>query len=189
MIDVEPRADLRARVEEKVASYQFPGSSSQLPGSSSQLPAFSFQRFGVLVAAAALLVPAVILVRRAEPPAQAPAVARAADQPLPTAAASAEQPAPQRGLATQPEIAVATPQTLVSQTRRALIVATTGPDIADQPNAGVEPGDVEPLRAIAPIAVAPIAHSNITPDPIAVNPLPPITEMQIAPLNPPDGRN
>jgi len=48
---------------------------------------------------------------------------------------------------------------------------------------------IEPLNTINPIEVAPIAPRSITPDPIGVRPLDPITEMQIAPLNPPDRRD
>jgi len=48
---------------------------------------------------------------------------------------------------------------------------------------------IDPLKAITPIEVSPIAQSNITPEPIAVRPLNPIAEVQVAPLTPPDRRD
>ncbi len=48
---------------------------------------------------------------------------------------------------------------------------------------------IDPLTSIAPIAVAPIAQDSIAPAQIAVRPLNTITDVQIAPLTPPDRRN
>jgi len=49
--------------------------------------------------------------------------------------------------------------------------------------------DIEPLKTIAPIQVAPIDESSIAPAAIAVRPLNTITDVQVAPLTPPDRRN
>jgi hypothetical protein len=45
-----------------------------------------------------------------------------------------------------------------------------------------------PLPSITPISVMPIVESRIAPPEIAVRSLTPISEMQIAPLTPPDRR-
>jgi hypothetical protein len=50
-------------------------------------------------------------------------------------------------------------------------------------------GDVEPLRQLASIQVAPVSHTLIAPAELAIRPLNSIDEVQIAPLNPPDRRN
>ena len=49
--------------------------------------------------------------------------------------------------------------------------------------------EIEPLQAITPIEMAPIAEHRVTPADITIRPLNPIVEVQIAPLSPPDGRN
>jgi hypothetical protein len=55
--------------------------------------------------------------------------------------------------------------------------------VADQ-----EPA-IDALGRIEPIAVAPLDRSPIAPAPIVVAPLTPISEVQIAPLFPPSGRD
>src|SRR5579859_3838065 len=72
MLDVEPPANLRARVIARI---------DDRPAAGFELPASRFRRFGVLrvglvITAAAALVLMVLLVRRAEPPAQRSVVAR-----------------------------------------------------------------------------------------------------------------
>jgi hypothetical protein len=48
---------------------------------------------------------------------------------------------------------------------------------------------IDPLSSIAPITVAAIRPASITPTEIAISPLAPIAELQIAPLSPPERRN
>jgi hypothetical protein len=172
MLDVEPRADLRARV-----MAQLPASGSRLPASGFRLPASGW----VLapLAAAALIVLAVFIARRTEPLPQAPVVAAAVDRRLPPEVAPPSVAPPLvRQVAREPN-AVPTPQR----------AANTGTVVA-----AVFPGDdqattvINPLKTIAPIAMTPIAQSTIAPAEIAVRPLNTIAEVQIAPLTPPDGR-
>jgi hypothetical protein len=178
MLDAEPRADLRARV---VARIDAQSSSLQPPAAGFQLPAFSFG-FAAVSAAAALVVLVLVLVleRRAEPPAQAPVIARTGTQ-QPAATRPSAQPTDQR--ATPIDVSAATAQGHLAPGVRAALVtaAVTAPD--EQTSA------IEPLGTITPIDMAPIAQSSIAPGPIAVRPLTTITDMQIAPLSPPDGRN
>jgi|SRR6516165_3107501 len=168
MLDVEPRADLRARVvarvDERRGSFQWPGS--------------RFQRLAVLIGAAAVLVLVLVLARRAEPPTPPPAIAAAQVPERPPAGATRQPPI---GVPAAPAPLAATARNAVSQdparVAYAASVDTTGTTAID------------PLTAITPIGVAPIGQSSITPDPIGVRPLDRITEMQIAPLSPPDGRD
>jgi hypothetical protein len=166
MLDVEPPADLRARV---IA--ELPASGFRLPASGFRLPAFSFQGFAAVAAAAALLVLVLVVARRSEPPAP-PVIAGAGVQPP-------FERAPRPATETP-----ATPATAaLSVAARAAVVTAA---IAEEASPA---GDIEPLKQITPIEVASIGQSNIAPDPIAVRPLIPITEVQIAPLNPPDRRD
>jgi hypothetical protein len=57
----------------------------------------------------------------------------------------------------------------------------------DAPDADASPA-LAPLPSITPISVMPIVESRIAPTDIAVRTLTPISEMQIAPLTPPDRR-
>lgn len=163
MLDVEPRADLRARVMARL-----PASGSRLPAHGFRLPAVRW----VLapLAAAALIVLAIFLARRSEPLPQAPVVAQRSDQHLPAdrvavpAVTQIARPAARRG--SVPE-------------RRRVEAQSLESDGA---------GGIEPLHAIAPISVPPIVERRIAPADIAVRPLTPIAEMQIAPLTPPDRR-
>jgi hypothetical protein len=169
MLDVEPPTDLRARV---VARIDAP------PVAGFQWPVSSFQRFAALAIAAALLVLVVTFARRSEPPAQPRVVANGGGQQ-------------QRGKAMpQPPIDVLVTQQRVATTARntgarvpAGVAHAASIDAADAASA------IDPLKTIAPIDVAPIAQSSIAPEPIAMRPLNPITEMQVAPLTPPDRRN
>lgn len=159
MLDVEPPADLRARVI------------AELPASGVRLPASGVHGFAAVAAVAALLVLVLVVARRSEPPAQPSIVSRGSDQNV---------PAP---VATPMNVPIAPAATRVSVTARAAGVAAA----VAEPSSPA--GDIEPLNQIAPIEVAPIGQSSIAPDPIAVRPLTPITEVQIAPLNPPDRRD
>jgi len=177
MLDVEPAADLRARVIARIA----PHDAGQLSASSwfSVLGSgFSVLRFGVLVGAAALLVLLVILVRRVESPTPRAVVADAAGRvSVEPATPAIEHPVPRQPVESSKRTAVAS----VPMPERVAYAASI-----DATNAA--PG-IDPLTRITPIEVAPIAQTSITPAPIGVRPLTPIPEMQIAPLNPPDGRN
>lgn len=160
MLDVEPRADMRARVIARIDARRV----------SFQLPVASFQRFAAVATIAALVVLALLATRHAEPPAQSRVATNGADVRLPA-------PDPVTAATTAKIGAREAPQ------------APTRVAYATSVDATPAAADIDPLKAIAPIEVAPIAQSSITPEPIAVRPLNPITEMQIAPLNPPDRRD
>ena len=167
MLDVEPRADLRARVVARIDE----------PRSSFQLAVPSLQRFALVVGAAAVLVLVLVLVRRAEPPSQPPATAGVQVPEKPPVV-----------IGPQPPVGVPAVQTLATTAKSA--VAQESPRVAYAASAdATAAAAIDPLKAITPIEVAPIAQSSITPEPIGVHPLDPITEMQIAPLSPPDRRD
>jgi hypothetical protein len=172
MLDVEPRADLRARVI------------AQLPASGSRLPAHGFRLPGsgwVLapLAAAALIVLAVFIARRTEPLPQAPQVAAAVDRRLPLEVAPPSVAPPLVRQAGREPNAVPPPP------RAANTGTVLAADFAGDDHATTV---IDPLKTIAPIAMRPIARDTIAPAEIAVRPLNTITEVQIAPLTPPDGR-
>jgi hypothetical protein len=169
MLDVEPREDLRARVVSHIdgrrVRYQF--------------PVASFQRFAMLVGAAAVLVLVLVLARHSgAPPAPPPAVARDSGRPMVI-------PAPARSPIDVP----------IAPERMAAATSNPGPHrpdgVAYAASIDTAPGGaaIDPLKIIAPIEMAPIGQSSIAPEPIGVHPLERITEMQIAPLSPPDGRD
>jgi len=166
MLDVEPRADLRDRV---VAS------ASRRNHRVSVASAFGRNRVLVCAAAAAILL-AVFVARRSEPVApQAPVVAHGDDVRLPSA------------IAPSPAIEVsmrAARNTSAPARARATVAAASLADNSDVALAGIEP-----LKRIAPIAIAPITQDSIAPAGLAMSPLNPISEVQIAPLTPPDRRN
>jgi hypothetical protein len=161
MLDVEPPADLRAKV---IARLDAPGGF-----------AFGwklFIRLLIPIAAAAIVIVAVALARRAEAPVKLRSVAT--DQVLPS-----PQPGPQN------VASVPTPTRSLPVAARSTVTATVAAALGPETSAT----GIEPLNTISPIEVAPITPRSITPDPIGVRPLDPITEMQIAPLNPPDRRD
>jgi hypothetical protein len=174
MLAVEPPADLRERVI------------GRLPAAGFRLPAFGFRLPAsgwVLgsMAAVAIIVLAVFVVRRGEPvPPQASVFARAVDRHLPSelrarpTAPAISSSAP----SARPVVSVSVPGGL---TRGGGVQATSVPD-ADSSAA------LAPLPSITPISVMPIVESRIAPPEIAVRSLTPISEMQIAPLTPPDRR-
>jgi hypothetical protein len=175
MLDIEPPVALRANVVARI--------DKERPS------AFSWLRYGVPLAAAAalVLVLAVMLARRSGPTVQPltvqpPAGLHAADVRLPGPGTSLPQTRP----ASQMEQTLGASQ----HTRRAaaftLAVASVTGAVA---GAADTTAGIEPLKTITPIEVAPIGQASIAPEPIAVRPLNPIAEVQIAPLNPPDRRD
>jgi hypothetical protein len=171
MLDVEPPADLRAAVIARI---------DERPASSFQLPAFSFQRFAVLVGTAAAVVLVLVLARySAVPTAPPPLVARGGDRPMVVPPALPQSPI---DIPTTPEGMAAAARNTVPHRPGGVVYAASIDTAPDGPA-------IDPLNTIAPIEVAPIAHRSITPEPIGVRPLDRITEMQIAPLSPPDGRD
>jgi hypothetical protein len=178
MLDVEPPADLRARV---MAQLPAPGSrlsasGFRLPALGSRLPAFGW----VLapLAAAALIVLAIFVARRAEPLPQGPGITRARDYHL-----GPETPA--RVRVVEPPAAV--PPALVTAPARRPVSGGTIAAASFNGNDDAATA-IEPLKRITPIDAAPIAQASIAPAEIAVRPLNTITEVQIAPLTPPDRR-
>ncbi|HEY2433019.1 MAG TPA: hypothetical protein VGI12_10135 [Vicinamibacterales bacterium] len=169
MLDVEPPADLRARIVS-----QLPGSGSRLPGAGLWLPAGSQRTRWILAAgvAAAILLALVVTRHDTAILPHAPVVATALDTRLPAKRVAAVEPPPAIPLAPPRPVAAAAPRRIA-----AAAVELDGPSIT-----------IEPLNRIAPINVAPIAGSRVTPATIAIAPLSPIAEMQIAPLTPPDRR-
>jgi hypothetical protein len=173
MLDVEPREDLRDRVIARL-----PAPNSQLPASGVRLPAFGWT-LGSLAAAAIILL-AVFVARHNEPvPAQASVVAAAPERPvapegLPPAVPAAPQQAAPRSAVTVPAEA------------HAAAARTVGAAAYRDADSAV--AAIEPLSRIAPIAMPPIVHEEIAPAEIAVRPLNAISEVQIAPMTPPDRR-
>jgi hypothetical protein len=166
MLDVEPPADLRARVIQGIDGGHRSGGS--------RIAAAPRWVFGSL-AAAAIVVLAVLVARRSEPP------------PQPRVAAVNRHLASPRLV---PAVAPDRPAQAAATARRPVPRAETAGTVAAasfSENAGETPG-IAPLKAIAPIAVAPITQETIAPAEIAVRPLNTITDVQIAPLTPPDRR-
>jgi hypothetical protein len=166
MLDVEPRADLRARVIARIDSGHRRGGSRTAPA----LWAATF-------AAAALIVLAIFVARQSEPLPQAPVTARAGDRHLPPEATTP------RGAVQTPPLHVMPPAVHVTAASRGAGAGTVFPG-EDHATAVIEP-----LKTITPIAVAPITQDSIAPTDIAVHPLNTINEIQIAPLTPADRRN
>jgi hypothetical protein len=195
MLDVEPRADLRERVMAQVTAsgsrlpasgFRLPASGSRLPASGFRLPAsgslldlvasgFSRNRV-VVAAAAALIVLAVFLARREPVTPPAPIVAHGVDRHLPSEAAPVA-----RAPKTAPRPAAPRVVVVARAAAPRIVVAT----VADN----VDTTGIAPLTTITPIAAAPIEQERIAPAEIAVRPLNTITEIQIAPLTPPDRRD
>jgi|SRR5262245_44630853 len=169
MLDVEPPADLRARV-----MTQLTASDSRLPVSGFRLPAL-----GWALAAAAVILLAVVLTRRSEPLPQAPVVA--ADRHLPAETVTSVRTPEAAPRSVSAPIAVSVGRPPRTAVDRGLVVAAA---VADDNATTV----IAPLKTIAPISVAPITQNAIAPAEVAVRPLNTITEIQIAPLTPPDRR-
>jgi len=168
-LDVEPPADLRERVIERLSA-----SSARLPASGFRLPASGWLL--APLAAAGLIVLAVFVARRHEPLPRVDAAARVdvylAPEPrvLPV-----EPPVRPAGVPT-----IAAARTAPPAAAPAGLVAATS--VAD------ETVVIEPLKTLAPIAVRPITQDTIAPADLAMRPLNTIADTQIAPLTPPDRR-
>jgi hypothetical protein len=147
----------------------------------------TWPRLAAIGAAMAALVLAIVLTRTSDTGDLAPVAVGQPQAPAPTVARKSE-PAPRPA----PEPAERTTQRSVAPTERAVpnitqyvpqgaLTAT----VADQESAM----PIDALDRIEPIAVAPLDRSPIAPAPIVVAPLTPISELQIAPLFPPSGRD
>jgi hypothetical protein len=190
MLDVEPPAGLRQRVIERLPAFAEapagkPASGSQLPASGFRLPAFSFvassfsRKIALPVAAAAVLVLGVFLTRSTprQPESTTVSVPQPATQS--TVTPPVAEPSPQ----VRPERPEPAPRA-VAVARRSGQVVEGAMYVPAAPS-----GDIEPLQALAPIQVAPVTQRPMTQPDIAISPLNPIADLEIAPLNPPDRRN
>ena len=175
MLDVEPRADLRARVMREI-------SGSQVASGFSRKNRLLWLR--VPIAAAATILLAILLPSRTaqQPPAPGTTIAVNDPAPSPRVAPPAETPT-----ATAPA-PTTTAQRIAPASSSPRTAAHNVVEAASLAAAGTM-AEVEPLRTIAPIEVAPIAEHRVAPAEISVAPLTPIVELQIAPLNPPERRN
>ena len=179
MLDVEPPADLRARVMRRLLA-----SGSQLPAAGSRLPAAGFRlpAVGWVLAAAAIILIALVVARRNEPVSPTPVIAHRADPWLPpesAGSATAQQHPPVSAAVGLP--GTSAPPRIRGAARPGTVEAQ---DVADRPGAS----PIEPLQSIAPITVATIEQDAIAPAAVSVRPLNTISEIQIAPLTPPDRR-
>jgi hypothetical protein len=174
MLDVEPPAGLRGRVLDRLDP-----STRAVASASTRAVASAFRRktawITVPVAAAAVIVLAVLAPwRQPAPRVVAPGSPSIAKVNLPPTVPPATAPKSSESSKT-----VKMPRSRGAGER--IIVAAGLPD--DEASA------IDPLSAIAPITVAPARPADIAPKEIAVSPLAPITELQIAPLSPPERRN
>ncbi len=193
MLDVEPPADLRDRVMARLTASgaRLPAAGSRLPAAGVRRPALGFRlpaslrepvasgfsrnRALIMGGAAAAMLLAVFVARRGEPVSTpAPVVAQAPDTRLPA------RPVPAPAVEPHVDIARETPPPASTTALRTIAAASF-----DHADASVA---IEPLKTIAPIAVAPLTQEAITPADISPRPLVAIAEMQIAPLTPPDRR-
>ena len=175
MLDVEPRADLRARVMRQIAGKN---QSRKLLWTA------------VPLAAAATLILALFLPSKT-----------GVDQQMPTPVVKSTPP---NAPPTVPSPVVRTPQRSVPQVVPPHVIAT-GPSPASSRPRRIEPSTrmaaaavyaaaddttgIEPLNALTPIEMAPLAEHRVATAEITVRPLNPIVELQIAPLSPPERRN
>src|SRR4051812_17160420 len=168
MLDVEQPAGFRARVLRRIEARSLPPEGG------------SYKRFlwaALPIAAAAILILAVLLPRTIEEPQQTP--------PPATTTVHVEEPASPRTRIVEPPRVASTPLRgrATRPTSERLVAATT---YTSAPSVDT---DIAPLKTIVPIEVAAVAQRPITQEEITLRPLNPITELQIAPLTPPDGRN
>ncbi|SRR6266568_7231609 len=175
MLDVEPPAGLRGRVIERI---------SAPVASAFRRKDLLGRKIWIALPTAALVLlfvwrpwramplapPSGILVVRTSPPAGPP------EAPSRNAAQDGQRVVQRPARAGQPPPRPA-------PTNGATVLAAS----LNEPNNATT--DIEPLKTIAPIQVAPIDESSIAPAAIAVRPLNTITDVQVAPLTPPDRRN
>jgi hypothetical protein len=166
MLEVEPRPDLRARIVERIETRRRGGPRTTPP----------LRWLVAPLAAAALIAAAVFVARRSEPVPQAPIVATAPDRRL---------PAPPRVSTAEPPEQPARPVVAAPRPVRQAGGTVAAASFAGEASAAAA---LAPLKTIAPIAVEPIAHDTIAPAEVAVRPLNTISDVQIAPLTPPDRR-
>lgn len=164
MLDVEPPAGLRGRVLDRIESPR---------------RGFGWMWIAAPLAAAMLILAVLAPWRQVAPPVVTPgppSVARA-EQPvtLPPTIAPA---APPKTAESPKTIPVPRPDAMGER----LVVAGALP-AADADSV------IEPLGSIAPITVAAVRPASLPQTEIAISPLAPIAELQIAPLSPPDRRN
>ena len=179
MLDVEPAAGLRARVVEQLSA-----SGSRLPAASAfRLPASGW--ILAPLAAVAILILALVL-PRSTPQGTREAETTTAAGETPRLPVTAPPPAIDPRASVEMPRPVGEPRTVAARrgpaARRSVTATALMPD--DSPAS-----DIAPLTAINAIAVAPIGERTIAPGEIAVRPLTPITEVQVAPLTPPERRN
>ena len=172
MLDVDPPAGLGARVMRRIA----------------EKDRVSRKRIilwtAVPLGAAAALVLALLPLRTVDRHAQPSATIATVDSPrTPSPGAT-----PAVGAPPQRPRTTATPA--VAATARPRAIAAAERTIAAAAFTAAEPAtELEPLKSITPIEVAPIADHRVAPAEISVRPLNPIVEVQIAPLNPSERRN
>jgi hypothetical protein len=177
MLDVEPPAGLRGRVLDRLDAF-------------SPNPVVSAFRRNVWwiagpIAAAAILVVAVLVPWRHSAPAvvtpAAPSMAKAETPRTVPPAVSPRTSEPPRTVSLPRASSAPGHQPIARLIDDRMIAAAVAP--AD------DTSGIDPLSPIVPIAVAASQPRDIAPKQIAISPLTPITELQIAPLSPPDRRN
>ena len=176
ILDVEPPAGLRGRVI------------ARIDNPTAVASGFSRKIFwvGAPLVGAAIVVLAVLLPREQVQP-QAPApITVATVQPDPTPEAESRKP---KAGSREPEAGSRKPETgsgkreAGSRDDRVITAAAFAPAPAD-----IASG-IQPLKAIDPIQITPLMQDSIAPAPIEFRPLSTITEVQIAPLSPPERRH
>lgn len=164
MLDVEPQADLRARVVARIDRHAGP------------MRRWPVGLFGTLAAAVMIVVSLMFWGsprRAAEPSVQVVRREPAARPGAPALRDQATRSTRER------DIAHVEPTRRRSRVRVA-VATTVGSS---------ETNEIAPLEPIAPIRVAAVASADITPRPMAIEPLAPIAAVEIAPLTPPEGRH
>ncbi len=178
VLDVEPRADLRERVLRRI----------EAGGGSSALVASAFRRkilwSVVPLAAAAVLIVALLPSKAPVSPPDTARVTGIETPGTPANPSSASVSTPRAARASAPSRAVRSRRAARTPhaAERVVIAATVDPATGAMSH-------IAPLETITPIEVAPMAQHVIAPAEIAVRPLDPIAEVQVAPLNPPARRN
>jgi hypothetical protein len=177
MLDVEPPAGLRGRVLDRLDALS--------PNPVASAFRRNFWWIAGPIAAAAILVVAVLVPwRHAAPPIATPAAPSMANVETPHIVPPAVSPKtselPRTVSLPRPSSTPGQPP-IARRIEDRMIVAAVAP--AD------DASGIDPLSPIVPIAVAASQPRDIAPKQIAISPLAPITELQIAPLSPPDRRN
>jgi hypothetical protein len=185
MLDVEPPAGLRAQVLNRIAPVASGFIRKDLLSRNDRFRRKIIWTAVPLAAAATLILALVLPSKHAErPPLRQPPSTTAAVEPsrmpAPIAPPGASAPLRTPGATTASRV-VRRPRTRTAAVRDGIVAAAAFTPA--EPAASIEP------LSITPIEVAPIAQQRIAPSDISVRPLNPITELQIAPLNPSERRN